>query len=69
MFPLNAYSIKLDLLDAISFAYEGGTTKTAAAINLMTDKVFTPQMGDRPDVSTHTKLSEHYNELRANVCR
>ena len=51
MIPLNQYRNKADLLNAISFAYEGGTTNSAAAINLMVNQMFTPENGDRPTVS------------------
>ncbi len=50
LFPLSQHRSKRALLDAVSFMFEGGTTQTDRALALLTDGVFTPQGGDRPQV-------------------
>jgi len=48
-FNLNTYNNTLDLLNAINFRYDGGTTNTAEAIRLAYQTMFTPENGDRPN--------------------
>ena len=55
-FKLNEYSSKLDVLGALSFYYEGGTTNTAGALRTLRRDMFTRSGGDRdqtPNIGTH----------------
>lgn len=49
-FNLNDFQNKLDVVNAISFPYNGGTTNTAEALNIMTEAQFSPQGGDRSQI-------------------
>lgn len=49
-FNLNDFSSKIDVVNAISFPYNGGTTNTAEALRIMSEAMFSPQGGDRSNV-------------------
>lgn len=50
VFNLNTYSSTIDVLNAASVYYTGGSTNTAAAIDTTNNIMFTSQNGDRPGV-------------------
>ena len=50
-FQMNTYTTKIEVINAIdSIPYRYGSTNTADALRTMSDVMYTPGNGDRPDV-------------------
>ena len=66
-FDMNAHASEEELLNAVSaMTYEGGSTNTHAALDIMRQKLFKPENGARPEHLGHPRVGILLTDGRSN---